>query len=315
MMDVTDRHFRWVLRQITRRTLIYTEMVTTGAILRGDAARHLDFDPIEHPVALQLGGDEPAALARCAKMAEERGYDEIGLNVGCPSARVASGSFGACLMKEPARVAEAVAAMRAAVSIPVTVKHRIGVDELDRYEDMERFVLRVAEAGCDRFVVHARKAWLKGLSPKENRTLPPLRWADVHRLKAAHPHLSIEINGGFGSLDGIESQLRHVDGVMVGRAAEERPFALLHEADVRFYGADGAPTDSPEQVAEAALGYVARQLARGERLPALLKPLQNVFAGRDGARAWRRALAQLQKARPADAGEALKGLHAALPGR
>ena len=233
MMDRTDRHFRFFLRRITRHTLLYTEMVTTGAVIHGDRERLLGFDLREKPVALQLGGDDPRALAECARIGEGFGYDEINLNVGCPSDRVQKGRIGACLMAEPERVADGVEAMRAAVSIPVTVKHRIGIDHLDRYEDMARFVTTVAAAGSDRFTVHARIAWLQGLSPKENRDIPPLRYDDVYRLKREHPDLSIEINGGVRSLDGVEEHLREVDAVMIGRAACDDPY-LFAEADRRF---------------------------------------------------------------------------------
>ncbi|MCA9545322.1 MAG: tRNA dihydrouridine(20/20a) synthase DusA, partial [Myxococcales bacterium] len=219
MMQRTDRHHRAFMRLITRTTLLYTEMVTTGAILHGDRARHLDFFECEHPVALQLGGDDPKALAEAARIAWDWGYDEVNLNVGCPSDRVQSGAFGAVLMKTPERVAEAVAAMRAAVPLPVTVKHRIGVDDLDRYEDMLHFVDVVRQAGADRFSVHARKAWLQGLSPKENRDIPPLRYAEVWRLKVERPDEVIEINGGITTLGQAVEHLAHVDAVMIGRAA------------------------------------------------------------------------------------------------
>ena len=217
MMDRTDRHFRRLLRLISRHTLLYTEMVTSRAILHGDRERLLGFDPSERPLALQLGGDDPDQLSECARIANDLGYDEVNLNVGCPSDRVQSGNFGVCLMRTPERVAECVAAMRAAVELPVTVKHRIGVDELDRYEDMLGFVDVVAAAGCDRFTVHARKAWLHGLSPKQNRDVPPLRHADVHRLARERPELIIEINGGLRSLDQVDAELEHVDAVMLGR--------------------------------------------------------------------------------------------------
>ncbi|MDX1387987.1 MAG: tRNA dihydrouridine(20/20a) synthase DusA, partial [Acidobacteriota bacterium] len=226
MMDRTDRHYRRFVREITRRTLLYTEMITTGAVLQGDRDFLLGFSPEERPLALQLGGDDPEALSECARIAEDRGYDEVNLNVGCPSDRVRQGRFGACLMAEPERVADAVAAMREATSVPVTVKHRIGIDDLDRYEDMALFVRTVAGAGCDRFSVHARKAVLGGLSPKANRTVPPLRYEDVHRLKREHPGLRIEINGGIASLEEVRRQLEFVDGVMIGRAAYDDPFLL-----------------------------------------------------------------------------------------
>ncbi len=291
MMDRTDRHFRWFLRRITRRSLLYTEMVTTGAILRGDdPERFLDFHPDERPLALQLGGDHPAELAACARLAEERGYDEVNLNVGCPSERVQSGSFGVCLMGEPERVARAVAAMREAVSIPVTVKHRIGYDDLDRYEDMLRFVETVAAAGADRFTVHARKAWLRGLSPKENRDVPPLRYAEVHRLKAERPELVIEINGGIRSLDEVREHRGRVDAVMVGRAAYDDPFALA-AADRELFGEGDEPPTRRRVVAEI-VAYAEDLVRRGEPVSRLTRHVLGLFAGRPGARAWRRHLSE-----------------------
>jgi len=291
MMKITDRHYRSFLRRITRHTLLYTEMVSAGAVLHGDRERWLDFSPEERPLALQLGGDDPAQLRECSKIAEGYGYDEINLNVGCPSPRVQTGNFGACLMAEPERVAEAVAAMRGAVRIPVTVKHRIGIDELDRYEDMARFVEVVAAAGCDRFIVHARKAWLGGLSPKQNRTVPPLRYADVHRLKRQFPDLLVEINGGFNSLDQVEEQLDSVDGVMIGRAADSDPY-LLSDVDRRFFADPDAATRSRREVAQAMVPYIEMWLSRGERLHRISRHMLGLFAGQPGARAWRRALSE-----------------------
>ena len=290
MMDWTDRHYRFFMRQLTRRTLLYTEMVTTGALLHGDRARHLDYSAAERPLALQLGGDDPAALAECARLAQDWGYSEVNLNVGCPSSRVQNGNFGACLMMEPHRVAEAVAAMKAAVSLPVTVKHRIGVDDRDRYEDMENFVRTVAEAGADRFSVHARKAWLKGLSPKQNRTVPPLRYDDVYQLKVTLPELAIEINGGVKSFEDVDKHLEHVDGVMIGRAAYENPY-LFASADARFYG-ETAPPPTRREVAEAMLPYIERWTTEGLYLGHLTRHMLNLFAGQPGARAWRRYLSE-----------------------
>ncbi len=288
MMQRTDRHFRVFVRGLTRRTLLYTEMVTTGAILYGDRARHLDFSPVERPLALQLGGDDSAALAECARIAAGMGYDEVNLNVGCPSDRVQRGRIGACLMLEPERVARAVAAMRAAVDVPVTVKHRIGVDDVDRYEDLLRFVDLVAEAGADRFSVHARKAWLKGLSPRANRNVPPLRYADVYRLKAERQALHIELNGGVKTLDAVGEHLSRVDAVMVGRAAYDEPF-MLAEADARVFGEAPVVLDRFDAV-RAVYPYVERLCGEGGRLHWITRHLLNLFAGQRGARAWRRHL-------------------------
>jgi tRNA-dihydrouridine synthase A len=290
MMDRTDRHFRALLRRLTRETLLYTEMVTTGALLHGDRERHLDFDDEERPLALQLGGDDPRELTACARLASDWSYDEINLNVGCPSDRVRKGHFGVCLMAEPRRVADAVAAMRDAVPLPVSVKHRIGFDELDRYEDMARFVETVAAAGCDRFTVHARKAWLSGLDPKENRSVPPLRYAEVHRLKRDFPDLLVELNGGIRSLAEVREHLHHVDGVMIGRAAYEEPF-LLATVDRDLFGSD-TPTRSRRAVVETFLPYVERRLREGIALQHLTRRLLHLFTGRPGARAWRRALSE-----------------------
>lgn len=302
MMDCTDRHFRWFMRQISRRSLLYTEMVTMGAVLHGDRAYLLGFAPEERPLALQLGGDDPAMLAECARIGEGMGYDEINLNVGCPSDRVASGNFGACLMARPERVAECVAAMRAAVQIPVTVKHRIGIDDRDSYEDMHRFVTAVAAAGCDRFTVHARKAVLGGLSPKENRTIPPLRPHDVYRLKAELAHLRIEINGGIVTLEAAADHLKSVDGVMIGRAAYDNPY-LFADVDRRFYG-DDAAVPGRFEVARRFGGYAAgwfgeRTPARaGGKLSGLTRHVLGLFAGMPGAREFRRLLTTQQAGAP-----------------
>jgi tRNA-dihydrouridine synthase A len=290
MMDRTDRHFRFFLRQISQHTLLYTEMVTTGALIHGDQPQHLDFSPLEHPISLQLGGDDARELAHCAKLGEDWGYDEINLNVGCPSERVQNGSFGACLMAEPEKVAAAVIAMRDVVSIPVTVKHRIGIDDLDRYEDMERFVSVVAQAGCDRFSVHARKAWLKGLSPKENRTVPPLRYEDVYRLKKTFPHLVIEINGGFTNLQDIEAQIPHVDAVMVGRAAYDNPY-FLADVDGTLFG-DPRTIPTRHEAVESMFGYIEEMGSGGHKLHNIVRHLHHLFHGCPGARAWKRALGE-----------------------
>ncbi len=290
MMDRTDRHFRYFLRRLTRRTLLYTEMVTAWAALRGDRERVLGFDLEEKPLALQLGGDDPEALTSCARIAEDMGYDEVNLNVGCPSERVQKGSFGACLMAEPRLVADAVAAMRAAVALPVTVKHRIGIDELDSYEHMARFVATVAEAGCDRFSVHARIAWLSGLSPKENREIPPLRYPDVYRLKRDFPDLTIEINGGIRSLDEVEEHLERVDGVMIGRAAYDNPY-LFAAADQRFFG-ETSPSSSRRQAVEEMMPYLESWQRRGLPIGRVTRHMLQLFAGQRGARAWRRTLSE-----------------------
>lgn len=290
-----------MMRAITRHTLLYTEMVTTGAILHGPRDRELAYHPVEHPIALQLGGDDPQALRECARIAEDRGYDEVNLNVGCPSSRVQAGRFGVALMAHPERVAEAVSAMRAEVAIPVTVKHRIGFDHLDRYEDMLRFVDMVQASGCDRFTVHARKAWLKGLSPKENRNIPPLRYDDVWRLKRERPALHIEINGGIRSLDEAEAQLQQVDAVMIGRAAYDDPMCFAR-ADTRFFGATVDPlsghTDPFAARAEVVrtMADYADELARDPqdhgRHNAIARHILNLYAGLPGARRWRRTVTE-----------------------
>ncbi|MCK6504213.1 tRNA dihydrouridine(20/20a) synthase DusA [Myxococcota bacterium] len=290
MLDHTDRHFRWLVRQVSRHTLLYTEMVVAQALVHGPRERLLTYDPVEHPVALQLGGDDPALLARCARMAVDAGYDEININVGCPSDRVQSGCFGAVLMRRPDLVARIVAAVREAVGVPVTVKHRIGVDELDSYEHMLSFVDTVAAAGADRFTVHARKAWLEGLSPRENRTIPPLRYGDVHRLKRERPHLPVELNGGVQDLDQAIAQLHHVDAVMMGRAVAEDPWVLRH-ADARLFCGPGAGLAAdPRELLVRAQEYAAREISRGQRLGSIARHLQGLFKGQPGARAFRRHL-------------------------
>ena len=290
MMDRTDRHFRYLMRLMAPRTLLYTEMVTTGALLHGDVARHLAYSPAEHPLALQLGGSEPAELAHGARLAAEWGYDEVNLNCGCPSDRVQNGRFGACLMAEPGLVAEGVAAMRAAADLPVSVKHRIGIDHADDYAHLRAFVERVAAAGCNTFIVHARKAWLQGLSPKENRTRPPLRHDLVHRLKREFPHLEILTNGGLTTLDHLAGQLGQVDGVMIGRAAYDDPW-LMAQAERRFLdGSEGPP--QRRRVVEAYMPYMEAELARGTRLQAMARHLLGLFQGVPGAKAWRRHISE-----------------------
>ena len=288
MMDWTDRHCRYFLRQCAPHARLYTEMITTGALLHGDAERHLAFDPGEHPVAVQLGGSEPDELAACARLAAARGYDEVNLNIGCPSERVQRGAFGACLMAEPELVADCVRAMREAVALPVTVKHRIGLDRTESYEFLTEFVARVANAGCKTFIVHARNAVLKGLSPKENREIPPLRYEIVRCLKRDFPELEIVINGGLADWDAIEAQLPGVDGVMLGRAAYHHPW-LLAEADARIYG-DGALPRSRAQVAAAMMAYAAREVAAGGALRHVTRHMLGLFHHAPRARLWRRIL-------------------------
>jgi tRNA-dihydrouridine synthase A len=287
MMDWTDRHCRMLHRQLTSRAVLYTEMLTTGAILHGERGRLLAFHPAEHPVALQLGGSDPAELAAAARIGEAEGYDEINLNVGCPSDRVQSGRFGACLMAEPELVAEGMASIAAAVRVPATVKCRIGVDDQDPEVSLFRLADLCAQAGVRHFVVHARKAHLKGLSPKENRDVPPLDYPLVWRLKAERPQLTIVINGGIGSLDEAEEHLAHVDGVMLGRAAYHTP-AILGEADRRLFGV-GAVVDAREAV-ERYRPYIAAELAKGTHLAAMTRHMLGLFHGSPGARTWRRIL-------------------------
>ena len=290
MMDWSDHHCRYFWRLLTRQALLYTEMVTTGALIHGDRERFLHFNPEEHPVALQLGGSEPADLARCARWAEEWGYDEVNLNCGCPSDRVQSGMFGACLMARPALVVDCVRAMRAACDIPVTVKHRIGIDHMESYQELLDFVGTVAEAGCEVFIVHARKAWLQGLSPKENRDIPPLNYPWVYRLKHDLPRLCIVINGGIQTLEECRRHLQQVDGVMLGREAYQNPW-LLAEVDSQLYGMD-KPAASRDDVIAALLPYVERQLAAGAHLNHITRHILGLYQGVPGARKFRRHLSE-----------------------
>ncbi|WP_414651529.1 MULTISPECIES: tRNA dihydrouridine(20/20a) synthase DusA [Herbaspirillum] len=301
MMDWTDRHCRVFHRQITRHTWLYTEMVTTGALLHGDVPRHLDFDEQEHPVALQLGGSEPSDLAHSAKLGEQWGYDEINLNCGCPSERVQKGAFGACLMGEPTLVADCVKAMKDAVSIDVTVKHRIGIDDVQSYDFVRDFVGQVAEAGCKTFIVHARNAILKGLSPKENREIPPLKYHYAYQLKQDFPELEILINGGIKTLPEIDEHLKHVDGVMLGREAYHNPY-LMASFDARYYGdLDGGRQPSRAEVIEAMLPYIKRQLelhgdnGRGLRLNSITRHMLGLLTGMPGARAFRQTLSDSKR--------------------
>jgi tRNA-dihydrouridine synthase A len=290
MIDWSDTHARFFWRLLSENALLYTEMITTGALLRGDAERFLRYDPCEHPLALQLGGSDPAALAACAQLAERYQYDEVNLNCGCPSDRVQNGAFGACLMAKPALVADCVKAMQDACSLPVTVKHRIGIDDIDSYDHMARFVETVAATGCTTFIAHARKAWLKGLSPKENRDLPPLRYADVYQLKREFPELTIVINGGIHTLDECEEHLKRVDGVMLGRAAYHDPY-LLSEVDSRLFGSE-APRQSRATIIERLLPYVEREMARGATLHTITRHILGLYQGKPGARNFRRILSE-----------------------
>src|SRR3954467_13955886 len=290
MMEWTDRHCRVFHRLMTRRARLYTEMLTTGAILHGDRGRLLGFDVSEHPVALQLGGSDPRDLATAAKIGEEFVYDEINLNVGCPSDRVKDGRFGACLMAEPALVADGVGAMKGAVRIPVTVKCRIGIDDQDPEVALDELARRVVAAGADALIVHARKAWLNGLSPKENRDIPPLDYDRVYRLKAALPNVPIVINGGIASIEEAKAHLAHVDGVMLGRAAYQEPWRLL-DADPELFG-EAAPHATMKQVFAAMMPYIEDQLERGTRLHSITRHFVGAFHGVPGARAFRRHLAE-----------------------
>ncbi len=290
MMEWTDRHCRYFLRLISDQVRLYTEMVTSAALIHGDRDRLLRYHPAEHPLALQLGGSEPDELARCADWAAQAGFDEINLNVGCPSDRVQAGRFGACLMLEPQRVADCVAAMRARVSVPVTVKTRIGVDDRDSYEALAGFVRLLADAGLERLIVHARKAWLRGLSPRQNREIPPLRYDRVYQLKRDFPELPVHINGGITTLAEVAQHLRQVDGVMIGRAAYQNPY-LLAQAGRRF-SRSRAPLPSRHQVIERMLPYVEAELAAGVRLQQISRHLLGLFQGQPGARAWRRYLSE-----------------------
>jgi tRNA-dihydrouridine synthase A len=285
MMDWTDRHCRYFHRLLTRRARLYTEMVTTGALLHGDVPRHLDFNREEHPVALQLGGSEPTDLARCAKLAEQWGYDEINLNCGCPSERVQRGAFGACLMAEPQLVADCVKAMRDATSLPVTVKHRIGVDRTESYAFVRDFVGTVAQAGCEVFIVHARNAWLKGVSPKENRELPPLRYEMVHQLKREFSHLTVVLNGGVKTNEQIEEQLAFVDGVMLGRESYHHPW-LMADWDSRYLSDVPAEHDRDE-VESRMIDYMQRVVDAGEPWSRVSRHMLGLRNGLPGARRWR----------------------------
>jgi tRNA-dihydrouridine synthase A len=290
MLDWTDRHCRFFHRLISKRALLYTEMVTTGALIHGDQHRFLQFNVAENPLAFQLGGSNPSELAICARMVEDYGYSEVNLNVGCPSDRVQNGRFGACLMAEPELVAECVAAMSQAVAIPVTVKSRIGIDERDSYQELVHFIATVANAGCKTFIVHARKAWLSGLSPKQNREVPPLRYDMVYQLKKDFPQLEIIVNGGIISLGQAEEMLKYVDGVMMGREAYHNPY-ILAGVDKRFFGAISDPPSRHEIVA-LLIPYIQEQLKIEARLNSVSRHILGLFHGEPGARGWRRAISE-----------------------
>lgn len=299
MMDWTDRHCRFFHRLLTHRTRLYTEMVTTGALVHGDVPRHLDYNDEEHPLALQLGGSEAQDLAHGARLAERWGYDEVNLNCGCPSERVQRGSFGACLMAEPQLVADGVKAMRDATRLPVTVKHRIGIDRIEEYGFVRDFIGTVAEAGCEVFIVHARNAWLQGLSPKENREIPPLRYDIVHRLKREFATLTIVLNGGVTTNEQLDAQLPHVDGVMVGREAYHHPW-LMADWDARYLGLETTPRDRAD-VEAAMVDYMERQAAEGEPWSRIARHMLGLWNGQPGARRWRQVWSdhRLKGERPA----------------
>ena len=285
MIDWTTTDYRYFARLFNPYTYLYTEMISTGALIHGNRERHLRFDTLEHPVVLQLGGADNTEMTQCAEFAQQYGYDEVNINVGCPSDRVQHNKIGACLMAEPDTVADLVKHMQAAVDIPVTVKHRIGIDDFDSYEFMVDFVQKVADAGCTRFIVHARTAWLQGLSPKQNREIPPLRYDDVYRLKQDFPALDIEINGGIDTIEDIKAHLEHVDGVMIGRAFYHNPYLLAEANDLW-----GKPAPKRSDILERLYPYLEEQIAKGEALPTMTRHYLGLFQGLTGARKWRQAL-------------------------
>lgn len=289
MMNHTDRHFRYFLRLLSKHVMLYTEMVTTGALLHGDANNLLKYNPQEHPLAIQLGGNDPGDLAQCARMAADAGYDEVNLNIGCPSDRVQSGEFGACLMANPQLVAECVTAMQASVSIPVTVKCRIGIDRQDSYEELQTFIALLAGSGCRTFIIHARKAWLQGLSPRQNRDVPPLQYDTVHRVKQEYPQLEIIINGGFTTIDQIRQQLQQVDGVMIGRVVCNNPYILTEIEKEIFYNAH---TVTRCEALRAYATYVAGELTAGTPLSRTTRNILGMFHGQPGAKEYRRYLSE-----------------------
>ena len=304
MMGWTDRHARYFLRLITKHSLLYTEMVNTGALLHntqkvGSQKRLLAFNPQEHPLALQLGGSDPQVLALSALMVEDAGFDEVNLNVGCPSDRVKSGNFGACLMAQPELVADSVFAMKSKVGIPVTVKCRIGIDDMESYQSLEHFINIVAEGGCDTFIVHARKAWLKGLSPKQNREIPPLKYDYVYRLKSEKPELNIVINGGIKTIEAVRQQLEYVDGVMIGREAYHNPY-MLASVDQDIYQDTDAALKSREEIVYQMYDYIDSEITKGTKLHSITRHILGLYQGCRGARAWRRYLSENSHAADAD---------------
>lgn len=307
MLDWTDRHCRFFHRLLTKRALLYTEMVTTGAIMHGNQQRFLAFNKAENPIAFQIGGSDSADLAQCAQIIESYGYDEINLNVGCPSDRVQNGRFGACLMADPALVASCVNAMQKVVSIPVTVKSRIGIDEQDSYEALQGFISTIADAGCKTFIIHARKAWLKGLSPKQNRDIPPLRYDVVFQIKNDFPDLNIVLNGGVNNLQSARNILDEVDGVMIGREAYHNPY-LLAEVDRQCFAEEGA-IKTRHQIVFELLPYIDQNLMDGERLHSMTRHILGLFHGVSGARAWRRVLSEKAVKKGADTTVLLEALN------
>jgi len=311
MMDWSDKHCRYLWRLISRNALLYTEMVTTGALIHGDKNRFLDYNPAENPVALQLGGSNPAELAQCAKMAQDWGYDEVNLNCGCPSDRVQQGMIGACLMGHPQLVADCIKAMQDSVDIPVTIKHRIGIDDMEDYEGLVNFVSAVADTGCNTFIVHARKAWLSGLSPKENREIPPLKYDMVYQLKKEFPSLEIIINGAVTDIAQSQDHLQHVDGVMIGREAYHNPY-LLAEVDEKIYGEAG-PAPSRDLILSRYADYCAEEISKGTRLNHMSRHVLGLFQGKPGARIFRRYISEEAHKLPKDAGVLRRAFEAMQP--
>ncbi len=290
MLDWTDRHERYLLRLLSKNAVLYTEMVTTGALIHGERDRYLKYNKEEHPVALQLGGSDPKAMSDCAKMAEDYGYDEVNINVGCPSDRVQNGAFGACLMAEPELVAENVSAMQDAVDIPVTVKNRIAIDEMDEYKCLSHFLQTVSQAGCETFIIHARKAWLKGLSPKQNRDVPPLNYDLVYQMKCEFPQLEIIINGGIKTLEQSEQHLKQVDGVMIGREAYHNPY-MMSQVDQHLYG-EAHNERTAFEILNQYMEYMQKQMDEGVYLKHMSRHLLGLFVGQPGAKAWRRHISE-----------------------